>query len=202
MQYPKEVTIIDFETTGLNPQIFHSDKIIEFAVMDEESKITSRLIRWNNLHIPEHITSITGITDGMIEKDGIEPKDALNLLLKSILGKTIVGHNIYSFDLPFLLCWLSIHHGGIEASRYYTKIVNNMVDTAVLFKARMMNEEQKFNESFIDFSKRIIETKRLGLKYSLKYICDYYKINTQSIVAHRASGDVMMTKQIYQLLNN
>ena len=56
----------DFETTGLNP---YHDEIIEFAFKNDDDSISS-LVKPSS-PLKTEITSITGITNQMIQKEGI-----------------------------------------------------------------------------------------------------------------------------------
>jgi len=93
--------VVDLETTGLDP--YKGCEIIEIGITEiiqnEIIRSYSRLIKPKH-HIPEFITSITGITNEMVvnEKciEEVLPK------FRSFIGnKTIIAHNA-KFDLKFL----------------------------------------------------------------------------------------------------
>jgi DNA polymerase III epsilon subunit-like protein len=93
----------DIETTGFN--IFHHN-IIEIAAVDNKGKEFSCLIKCNT-SLPKKITQITGITDEILYQEGIEIIDALKKFREFLLdnqGNTtyLIGHNSYSFDIPFI----------------------------------------------------------------------------------------------------
>lgn len=112
-------TVIDIETTGLRP----IDRIIEIGALriraGEAEESFSVLVRCGSA-IPENIVKLTGITNDMLETEGIEPKTALELMTEFCGNDTLVGHNI-SFDIGFLqrLC--------AETGRMY--IGNRLIDT-------------------------------------------------------------------------
>lgn len=90
-------SIIDFETTGFG----NTAKIIEFAIItfDNEFKILSKIESLINpgIEIPDEITKINGISNGMV-KDAPLFNIFSGLLLNIFEKQTIVGHNI-SFDV-------------------------------------------------------------------------------------------------------
>lgn len=95
------IVALDIETTGLDP---NKDAIIEIGAVRFNGKRVddewTRLINPNR-HIPDFITSLTGITNEMVRKEpGIQ--DVLSDLEKFIGDSPILGHNI-RFDLSFFV---------------------------------------------------------------------------------------------------
>ena len=94
--------VVDLETTGTN---HYSDEITEIGaikyVAGKEDGRFNVLVK-TSVKIPEKIERLTGITNDMLQKDGVDPKVACEEL-KSFLGDSlIVGHNFASFDSKFL----------------------------------------------------------------------------------------------------
>lgn len=92
--------VIDLETTGLQA----SDHMIELGALrvtngQPEAEFT-RLIRCP-ISIPETIRQLTGITDDLIQKEGIEEKIALEEFRAFCGDSELIGHHI-QFDLKFL----------------------------------------------------------------------------------------------------
>ncbi len=94
---------LDTETTGLNSD---SDKVIELAMVPFEFDANGRIYRvypeYNELNdpgilIPEFITQLTGITDGMVKGHSINLDKVKNLLTDA---EIVIAHNA-SFDRPF-----------------------------------------------------------------------------------------------------
>ena len=71
------VCLLDFETTGLYPEL---DEIIEIGLkIVNENIVYNKLIKPNlfiNNYVNKKITEITGITHDMLEKNGIKQSDA------------------------------------------------------------------------------------------------------------------------------
>ena len=94
------IVALDLETTGLDSQ---TDAIIEIgAVRFEGNRIEDEFTTLINpgRHIPEFITSLTGISDEMV-RQAPPIRDVLDELAAFIGDAPILGHNI-QFDLSFL----------------------------------------------------------------------------------------------------
>lgn len=131
VEIPLDYTIIDIETTGLDPKI---DEIIEIgAIKVRDGRVVDEfesLVKPNGYYfyddndneyftyVSEFITELTGITNEMLENapkiDEVLP-DFINFIGNDIL----VGHNI-NFDINFLYdnCYEIIEH----------KLQNDFVD--------------------------------------------------------------------------
>ena len=94
-------TILDLETTGLNPA---EDSIIEFAAIRvKDGKETERfasLVRWNR-KLPKTVVDLTGITDQLLQEQGAPLEQALQRFLDFVGKDRLIGYNI-SFDMEFL----------------------------------------------------------------------------------------------------
>lgn len=94
----------DLETTGFNP---FKDEIIELACLDNDGKVYESLIKPNKRIRPK-ITEITSITNEMVN-DQRPCIDVLREFVDFIKGDKdetkvtyLIGHNIHSFDMPFV----------------------------------------------------------------------------------------------------
>lgn len=98
---PDRYAFLDIETTGLN---INSDSIIEIGVIYNDNRNTnvrwSRLIKINGL-VPQNITKLTGISNQMLEKRGVEIAKALKELSEIIAQRTLICYNA-GFDITFL----------------------------------------------------------------------------------------------------
>lgn len=101
-QYVRNYVVFDLETTGINPV---SDEIIEIAAVKvRDGSIVGNFSSLVNpgIPIPAGATAVNGITNQMVAD---APK--LNIVLKQFLdfigGDILVGHNIHTFDLKFIL---------------------------------------------------------------------------------------------------
>lgn len=99
---------LDFETTGLSPE---TDRVIEVGAvlystgLDQALETAGYLVN-PEMEVSKEITKITGITNPMVKKFGLESKHALEKLLAMVeVADAFIGQNILRFDLPFLQNW-------------------------------------------------------------------------------------------------
>lgn len=101
--FPHDYTVIDLETTGLDPE---DDDIIEVAAVrvrnGEIADSFQSLVRSRD-SVDEFITELTGITTEMLST-APAPNDILPQFLDFIGDDIIVGHNV-NFDINFLYDW-------------------------------------------------------------------------------------------------
>ena len=100
-QQQEGYVVIDVETTGLDSA---ADDMIELAAMrviahQPAERIT--LLVKPERPLPEEIVSLTGITQQMLDADGLTLREALARFCDFIGGSPLVSHNI-AFDRAFL----------------------------------------------------------------------------------------------------
>ncbi len=98
--FPDDYTVIDLETTGLNPK---TDLIIEFAAVKVRGgKVvdTFQSLCDPGFPIPPMIEAITGITTDMV-RESPNPRSVLPDFLNFIGNDFVVGHNVL-FDVRFV----------------------------------------------------------------------------------------------------
>ncbi len=129
-EYNREYICFDIETTGLNPE---QDDIIEIAAIRFKNGLALeefQTLILTDKEISAEVTSITNITNKMVQEEGIPINDALEQFLEFIGDRDLVGHNIIGFDLKFMSNKLKKH--------LKTTISNTPIDTLplarVLFK--------------------------------------------------------------------
>lgn len=119
----REVVVIDFETTGLDPA---KDRVISVAavaaniqemIADRGQEVRYFSARFNpERHIPKEASKIHGITDADV-KDEKPFRDHASALLEFIGTRTIIAHNA-EFDVAFLKaelerCGLTLPEGEV-----------------------------------------------------------------------------------------
>ena len=100
--FDQPIIMLDFETTGLSPAM--GDRITEVAALRiVDGKVTERYVSLINCNarIPSFITSLTGISQQMVD-DAPPVRRVLPELLDFIGGDTLSAHNA-SFDEKFLI---------------------------------------------------------------------------------------------------
>ncbi len=133
------VVVLDFETTGLSPDM--GDRAIEIgAVRIEAGEITGRFQELMNpgRRIDPFIENYTGITNDML-KDAPPCAEVMHRFADFIAGCNLVAHNA-SFDKRFLdaeLRAISRHYSGdfacslLVARRIYQEAPNHQLGTLV-----------------------------------------------------------------------
>lgn len=122
--------VLDLETTGCEAGFDQITEIGALKFVGGERIGTFHTLVDPGRAIPERITAITGIHDGLVA--GAPPVSAvLPSLLEFVGDAVIVGHNV-SFDLRFL-------HADLEALDYLP-ITNGFVDTLPLARLLVRDE--------------------------------------------------------------
>jgi DNA polymerase III alpha subunit (gram-positive type) len=172
--------ILDFETSGLNP--YHDD-IIEIAmkVLGSEKQFTCLLRPKSNECISQTITTLTGITNKMLAKDGLRWEEAYQLMnawLFSVKEEddkiSIVSHNGDSFDFIFLKRILS----DLKGLKIKPFPIHKIIFTDTL-----------------PLAKRLISGRAT---YRQSTLCQQFNIVTEG--SHRALNDVIALEKLYVVL--
>lgn len=99
---PEEFVVFDLETTGFSPK---ASEIIEFGAIrvsrDFSSKKTFQCLVRIDKEIPRKIEELTGISEKMLENEGIEPHAAIGGFMDFIGDLPLVAFNA-KFDKSFL----------------------------------------------------------------------------------------------------
>lgn len=207
MIYPEEYITWDLETSGLDPV---KSKILEIGMMHmRRGQVVEErtwMLKHEGLEVPQKIIEITGITQEMVDA-GVDPKGALAEFVGCLEGVDCMNltHNGFRFDMGFLYQGLLDMDvlgvfGGNELESFKLRMYNNGFDTAVLFKARELGMDRRFNENFAQYARRVLDTKAYGVKYNVAHCCDRLKIDTSDATFHRALGDVDLTNRIFKAL--
>jgi DNA polymerase III epsilon subunit-like protein len=96
---------VDVETTGLDPRVDEVIEVtaIEYNLSGEVGKLITYMCRPMSGHVPKKVTDINGITYDMVKEKPYYLKDSIrDEVAKFIARRTLVGHNINSFDIKFL----------------------------------------------------------------------------------------------------
>lgn len=108
-KYPSDYIMFDIETSGYS---YNTDKITEISALKvKDFKIIDSFSSLINVSspIPESITRLTGITNEMLI-DAPDINEVISGFMDFIEDYTIIGHNIASFDIPFINAALSPHN--------------------------------------------------------------------------------------------
>lgn len=99
--FVSDYVVVDIETTGLRSSTSDIIEIGAIKVCNHEVVDTFNVLIKASDSIPSFITSLTGIDDSLLAKEGIDAIDAFDQFLLFIEDAIIVGHNV-NFDIHFL----------------------------------------------------------------------------------------------------
>ena len=199
MKYPNNYVVWDLETTGFS---FTDNKIIEIGAMiveNEEVVGTFEKLLNHGIEIPEEITKLTGISEKDLKEKGEDPRktflDFFEVLKSSEMNIT---HNGFKFDIPFLVESLRPLLKEEELIEFRKKMYSQSLDTAVLYKARKLEKQRLWNQSFGDFAKEVMNIRAYGVKFNVGIACEELGIDKSKVTQHRAIGDVELTHEIFK----
>ncbi len=135
--YPDTYVVIDIETSGLRPE---KHEIIELgAIKVKEHEIAERFTLFVKPTKPivSEIQKITGITNEILDHEGVPLSSAINQFVEFIKDLPIVSHNI-EFDIKFL------HYACKACNLPLT--MNQKIDTLVISK-KMLKQVKSYKLS-------------------------------------------------------
>jgi len=174
--------IYDFETSGLNP--FHED-ITEIGCMCLETKdtFTCLLKPLSDKLLSERNQEITGITNKMLNRDGVNPMIAYQKYFDFLYSN-------YTSDPDLLM----IAHNGLTFDDIFLKRMHRHLQGEGHSKYDVMMGNIKFVDSLL--VSRLLHPERYS--HSMKSMCLLYNVINES--AHRAMGDVNALSQVWRNL--
>lgn len=114
---PKNFVVLDLETTGLS---YCQNEIIEIGALrvnlDSTTHATYQTLVKPTKKVPKRIAKLTGITQAMVEAEGLNLEEALSGLMDFIQDLPLVTFNA-SFDMGFLN-FAAERHGIVINNRY------------------------------------------------------------------------------------
>jgi DNA polymerase-3 subunit epsilon len=143
ISFPLDYTVIDLETTGLDPE---RDLIIEFAAIKvRNGRVTDTFQQLCDpgFPIPPTITNITGIDDEMV-RFCPNPRQVLPDFLDFIGNDFVVGHNVL-FDVRFVVRSAEVFKNNyIDTMKIFRKLHPNLLHHRL---SDMVDFYEKKNES-------------------------------------------------------
>lgn len=202
IEYPKSYIVWDLETSGLDLHANHITEIGAIVVVDGEIKEQKNWILDNKITLSDEIQKLTGITYDLIKAEGRDPKECLSEFAPMFKECDYVNitHNGLRFDIPFFASFMS-RILMLNEQRYediVAKLEAGSVDTAVMAKARKLGRKRRWNETFSEYGKRVMQEMAKGVKYNVGITCDELNIDRSVVTQHRALGDCMLTNEIYK----
>lgn len=186
-----DYAVFDLETTGLDVD---TARIVELAVKAHvRGEVIERqwLVRQDE-RLPAETVAITGITDVEVEMKGVTLDEALVGFAEVVKDLPLIGHNAVRYDALVMRNEFYRAFGSAWPTE-----CDEVIDTAALYKARIMGARMVDGESHRQFARRVLGYKTPGLKYSLTYACAEMGVKVKGLAAHRAAADVEMTDRLY-----
>lgn len=188
----KGIIVYDFETNGfwspLNQPIQVCCKVYE------ENECILTYTRYIKCKYPLNglITSLTGITDDVLQNEGISLELAffeLKGIFERFSGYTIVGHNILRFDNRFFNYYMQYFRHGIQIKNA------DCFDTMCHHRAVELIGDRFSGEGAIgDWHWEYCEKRVAGCK--LQEVGDFWKLSVDGAL-HNAESDVELTYLVY-----
>lgn len=188
--------VFDFETSGLDPR---TDRIIQVGLCRVSNGSIAKRQSWfvrQDVRIHPDATRLHGITAERIQEHGVSPHDSIARLMTEMqTARTLMGHNIHRFDVPFLIA---------ECRRLGVELPNcaDSIDTAALFKGMKLGLPKRPSESHQDYANRVLSIRAPGLRYSIAACTRELMIPTDGTDLHDAGQDAYVTHLIYQALRS
>ncbi len=200
--------VIDLEMAGADP---HTGLIIEMAVgvfRPGQKLVTDRVLVKIDRPIPKSIVRLTGITDRDLASGGIPIGNALAWFMERTSGLPLVGHNVLESDRPYLVEAARRHRQAVDEG-LYPRLVSDedldlaaerFIDTAGLYKGYLLGEYPQKGESHRDYVQRVNGLGAYGIRTGLTAACEDLGIPASRIRAHRAMGDVVRNRFLFEKL--
>ncbi len=187
------ICILDFETTGLNPEV---DEIIEYAIKKyEDDTNINNFVKPNFIAISEKITKITRITPDIVDKQGITQLEACEDIERFLVHNHIqyvLAHNGHRFDYLFLKNLFLRNNKVLPTINY--------IDTIHVFKD-MIKKDSYSQKSLCEHYGIIQENahRAIGDVIDLSNLC--FKAGISSVHLDKHSKSIGEVKDIHGVLH-
>jgi DNA polymerase III epsilon subunit-like protein len=182
------IAYIDTETTGFD--FNGKDRIWEIAVVIWERDADAPVKRsWRirlDFLLPAVVADLTGVTRTSVMREGGNAADVLAEFASAIDGCVLIGHNVESFDAPFLAA--EYHRAGLPVPAELD--ADNLIDTLLI--ARDVLAERR---NAIEDVAPLRADGRKATAFSLDALRIYFNIDTEN--AHRALADADSTNAVH-----
>lgn len=205
VKYPTTYIAWDLETTGLEKESCHILEIGCAMINDGEIVERKSWLLNHGIEIPEGATAVHGIDKALVDAEGTDPKKAIEEFLNILLQDQHMAHLTHN-GVRFDIEWLAYHAAKMlgwtvgEHRQFLDNLQSRAIDTAVFVKAGKLGMERGWNEPYINWANRVMNTIAKGVKYNVAICCEELGIDTKEMTAHRALGDVEATVAIYKKL--
>ena len=188
--FPADYAAVDIETTGLDVATCH---VIEIGVVTcVNGRVATASILVKGATVPQEVVSLTGITDEMLEQEGVSPGNAILWLMGRTGNLPLVGHNCLKYDAPIIARFSG------EPVEY---AIDRWRDTMALFKGLKMGYYFRDEDtSHVKGANGGLDQRVYGLKTNLRLACEELGIEREKTVQHRAGTDAALTQKLFEKL--
>lgn len=184
--------VYDYETTGLDiltARIVSAGyiKVVENKIVDEMSFVVKQPVK-----IPDECIAIHGITNERMNKEGIDPKVAMQRGSDFMKKNWCLGLNNLGYD--YFLAEQECNRFGLERPR-----VENQIDVGLLYKGMAIGNIYNEKEFFYKYAWRVREIRAKGVKFNLNFLTKHFGCeNLREGGIHTVLHDIKMTHNIFQ----
>lgn len=198
MSINRRLCIYDFETNGwFNSKNPDSTQPIQVAIKiidldgDPNGHDHSTFIKCPT-KLPQKIVSLTGITDEILSKKGMDIEKAFARIneLVNVPETLIIGHNILGFDNNFMNYYL-------QKFGYQTLDIRYCFDTYGHFKGHLLRKKRDDGDCPGEYHKLVLHKNYKDVHCTLQDACNYYGIK-QDAKFHDARADINYTYAVYK----
>ena len=203
IRFDKKVkySFIDLETFNLCLTTEYNEPWQTAIINVTGEEITSRhdlISKWTPkpyLFIKPEIARMNHHSDDRIERDGIYPEDALDIIEESLRAcDYIVGHNILGFDVYLIRDYFR-HYG-----REWKWIMPKIIDTRAVAQGIKTNYKYDSKENFLNYQYKLINTRVRGVKTQLKILAKENDIEFDENKLHDALYDLEINLKVWNKL--
>lgn len=178
LSHYQEITVLDCETTGLDYQNNH---IIELAacrfvfdgnhyVINDQMDVLIKI----KYPLPSVITNLTGITEAMLEEQGVEESEAVNQFFQRFINASTNQKLVAAYNAPF-----DINFIRVMLARYGKSFKGaDFLDILTVYKDRA------------------------PFPHKLKDALTYYHLNDRVVNSHRAIDDCLACYEVLLTMGN
>jgi len=142
LTFASAYTVIDIETTGLDPEVDGITELAAIRVRNNRPDEFFQTLVYPGKEISEDIQRLTGITNAMV-KDQPPLEEVVDRFLEFIGDDILVGHNIVRFDVDF------INRRIGDGRQISNRLVDTMWVARKLFGKEIANLRLKTVASFL-----------------------------------------------------
>jgi DNA polymerase III epsilon subunit-like protein len=200
---PDRYCVIDFETSGFSPT---ANRILSvgYAMVNGGricADIGSVILKHDaDVPLPPGAMAVNGITREKMNAEGVPQREYMAFFLDTLehmktAGFLFAGHNIITFDIPFL------EHEAQRIGRKFAFGPNDVLDVGLLVKADQLGMFPWQDETLKDYFTRVYKAGSAGVSWKLDYCYTKYKLH-EVIGArgevHDAGDDCLRTHLVFE----